>query len=105
MLESHYVGSPSWTYEVPANIPSVITGASYIQRPGATAPKAGGWGWGGVLAGFCWGKGRRMRRVEGDDWGWGYPDVVFWNGSNYTDGRRGDFVYRDDAGNMLDLGL
>ena len=35
--------------------------------------------------------------------GWVYPDVITVNGTNYTDEWRGDMVYRDKNGNMLDL--
>ena len=36
---------------------------------------------------------------------WVYPDVLEVNGTNYTDERRGDMVYRDLAGRKLDLNL
>ena len=34
---------------------------------------------------------------------WAYPDIIVVNGTNYTDGRRGDLIYRDGRGNVLDL--
>ena len=36
---------------------------------------------------------------------WVYPDVVTWNGTEYTDEHRNDLVYRDSTGNVLDLRL
>ena len=34
---------------------------------------------------------------------WAYPDIIVVNGTNFTDERRGDLIYRDGMGNVLDL--
>ena len=104
-LDTHY-GNPDWTYFAPA--PQRLSGASYIQCPGKTASLAQ-WsevGWLGVLLGFCTRKIQRTtgsRVTAGIEATWGYPDIVSVNGTNYTDGRRGDLVYRNEEGNVLDL--
>ena len=68
--------------------------------------------WLGILGGYCPGKRRRMRRgwiggreEEEEGRQWGYPDIVSFGGRNYTDERRGDLLYRDEGGRVLDLGL
>ena len=89
---------------MPSIDPTVIAGGSYIQCPAVTASKAGWSGWVGVLAGFCFAK--EKREALGGPGGteeWGYPDIISWNGTNYTDERRNDLIYRDDRDNMLDL--
>ena len=88
--------------------PPRILGASYIQCPGSSI--AGGWG--AVLAGVCRRLNRRMsgkrdastdakEEVPSDKSGW--PDVIVFNGTTYTDDRRGDLVYREAAGGWLNL--
>ena len=34
---------------------------------------------------------------------WGYPNIITVNGTNYTDDKRNDLIYRDLAGNILNL--
>ena len=34
---------------------------------------------------------------------WGYPDVITVEGVNNTDHKRNDLIYRDSAGNVLNL--
>lgn len=34
---------------------------------------------------------------------WRYPDFIMVNGTNYTDDGRGDLVYRNETGVILDL--
>lgn len=105
---------PHWKYKAPTGYRESIHGASYIQCPSKTIATADatGLGWLGVLLGFCTKAGRERRSVSveaGDGVvkkpTWVYPDILEVNGTNYTDGRRGDMVYRDLVGRKLDLNL
>ena len=49
---------------------------------------------------------RKRRRVRSEEEeAWAYPDVILYNGTEYSDGHRGDRVYKDDGGHVLDLEL
>ncbi|MCJ1240016.1 hypothetical protein MMC14_008016 [Varicellaria rhodocarpa] len=99
--------------------PPRISGMSYDQSP--VEPIVTGTG--ALLAGLCntlkygiplpkkW-----RRRGGGDGLGagpgagvkaqepnWAYPDVIVVGKTNYTDERRGDLMYRDEVGNVLNL--
>ena len=72
-----------------------------------------GRGWVGILLDFCFraersGVNRRRNGdggVEpGEENDWVYPDIVQVNGTNYTDGRRGNLEYRNgEGGSILSL--
>lgn len=101
---------PRWEYHAPYGYRNFIHGASYIQCPAKTAPTAQetGTGWLGVLLGFCTRATRRRSvHVQGGEAAREprrvYPHILEVNGTNYTDGRRGDMVYKDLAGRTLDL--
>ena len=103
ILESHY-GSPQWSFWAPPK--KRISGASYIHCAGTDQEG----GWKRILGGFCatlssrrWGE---MKRDAGEEkGGWGYVDIIEFRGINYTDGKRGDMIYRDEKGSMLDLNM
>lgn len=108
VLETH-TGNPRWRYENyqplvgTRNVP-VLSGGSYIQCPGVLAAR----GWIAILAGFCFRLNHSNKRrtvAKAVEPIWGYPDIVTVNGTNYTDGRRGDLAYRDAAGTLLNLTL
>ena len=75
-----------WIYEDPRQL---ITGASFSFPDGVMLP----------------GMVNRRRGSGGNGDRWTYPDVIAFNGTNYTDGKRGDLVYKSAAGNVLDLSL
>ena len=119
VLDSYLAaGAPRWTWRDPVTPPR-ITGASYNQCPGPPIVT----GVGPLLASLCpamrmgisslassfpkrW--RRKAREGGGGDVGgakWAFPDIVVVNGTNFTDGRRGDLMYRDEMGRVLNLTL
>ena len=47
-----------------------------------------------------------MERDVGEDkGGGGYVDIIEFRGTNYTDGKRGDMIYRYEKGSVLDLNM
>ena len=101
VLDSHH-GGPRWTYSSPGMEAGQgwprISGGSYIQCPGANVAR----GWVQILAGFCTRLNRKMAAATAKPTT-GYPDVITFNGTNFTDGRRGDLLYRSSAGGLLNL--
>ena len=98
---------PHWSYQV--RDPVYVGGASYIECPvPALNP-----GWATALAGFCnslqWRFPPRAETAEipssTSGVTWGYPNIVIFNNTKYTDDRRGDLIYRDSVGNLLDMSL
>ena len=97
-------GRSSWLYYPPPLLE--ISGGSYIQCPAGNVNR----GWVQALAGFCMKlRNRSSRELAETDAAiepmWGYPDIITVNGTNYTDEKRNDLVYRDSAGNKLALKL
>ena len=104
-LETRY-DIPHWSYEV--RDPLYIGGASYIQCPSARLDI----GWTSTLAGLCIHLHKRLWREvptredsAAPELAWGYADVITFNGTNYTDERRGDFIYKDTTGNLFNMTL
>ncbi|MCJ1232666.1 hypothetical protein MMC14_000619 [Varicellaria rhodocarpa] len=101
VLQAH-AGQPNWMYY--ARTLNEISGGSYIQCPAGNLNR----GWVQVLAGFCMKLLKRSGRelLEEDaviQPTWGYPDIITVEGINYTDHKRNDLMYRDPAGNELNL--
>ena len=106
-------GPPRWTWRDPAVAPR-ISGASYAICPPDPVKTV----LGPFLVGLCrtlkWGAFSlppRNQRNGNEQPGagkisepnWMYPDIIVINGTNFTDGRRGDLIYRDGVGNVLNL--
>jgi len=111
--------------------PASFSGASYISLPKSLPPSEADSQWltAEGLRGLVWGGGkwfanqvgpsslssqpfRRKRGVISENKGtvyatapslWRYPDFIMVNGTNYTDDGRGDLVYRNETGVILDL--
>ena len=103
ILDTRY-GRTNWVFYPPSL--TEISGGSYIQCPAGNLNR----GWLQVLAGFCMRLHNRNGRELAETGAvveptWGYPDMITVNGTNYTDEKRNDLIYRDTAGNMLNLTL
>ena len=103
------VGTPHWRHWAAPGGPR-IAGASWIDCPAARTARVG-WikGWVGNLGHFCLpqkmvGVIDRRQSIEGDTARIsGYPNIISLNGTNFTDQYRGDLIYRDGQGRVLDL--
>ena len=106
-----HTGSPHWEHWTAVG-QSRIAGADWLECPSAKPTKVGGIsGWN--LRSWC--LPNKMvnvldRRGTEEEWQgrrrtmkWGYPNIISFNGTNYTDGWRGDLIYRDGQGRVLDL--
>ena len=93
VLEARY-GLPRLNWRDAANPPR-ISGASFVQ-----CPQAQGTGWFPALVGLCLRLNKRVATVEP---AWGYPDIILLDGTSYTDGRRGDLLYKNAMGDLLNL--
>ena len=110
VLVSRY-NAPQWAWRDPM-YPPRIGGASYIECPTSGIAR----GWGAVLSGFC----ARLKRKRGEGSAvsepplaegltprggpaWVWPDLITVDGVNYTDDRRGDFLYYDGMHRLLNL--
>ena len=94
-LANYYAGPPTWSF-----IRSRISGASYVECPGIAPP-----GWSMSLVRLCPQPRRRSAAIAPVEPTWGYPDIIQINGTNYTDSRRGDMIYRNSDGMILDLNM
>ena len=119
VLETYRGGPPRWTWRDGVSPPR-ISGMSYDRCP--VKPIVTGTG--PVITALCntlrYGISfpRKWRRRRGAANGlsagpgtgikaqapkWAYPDIIVIGKTNFTDERRGDLIYRDEAGNMLNL--
>ena len=57
-------------------------------------------GWVSILTGLCL---KLHKRRSAAEQAWGFPDIITLDGSNYTDERRGDLMYRNSSGALLNL--
>ena len=93
VLETRY-GLPRWNWRDTAEPPR-ISAACYILCPERQYS-----GWTSTLAGLCL---KLKKRHPAAELAWGFPDIITFNGSNYTDERRGDLMYRNSSGALLNL--
>ena len=114
-------GPPTWMWRDEVR-PSRISGASYEVCPAQPIDSVVGPLMAALCMGIKWGvtrafPGTRKRKRMGDSKGlpgitkkskmperkWAWPDVVVVGKTNFSDDGRGDLVYRDGIGNVLNL--
>ena len=93
VLEARY-GLPRLNWRDAVNPPR-ISGGSYVDCSHGQDSR-----WISMLAGLCL---KLNKRVATTQPAWGYPDIISFNGASYTDGRRGDLLYRNSMGGLLNL--
>ena len=108
ILDSH-VGTPYWEHWAAGGAPR-IAGASYYNclpsktaRVGGLSALLGGWCFPHKMVGVIDRRESNEERGERKVLRGGYPNIISFNGTNYTDEWRGDLIYRDGEGRILDL--